>query len=228
MGAELARQSALRGAWANAAMDGAEMPFESCSPARSMHRRWASRIARVVAMTVQLPDLVDIYARSPLQAWARMNTLLVAGSAPEPEVGRPRADSEAEDPLRLGGVPLAMDARQRLTGLADVIVAPSSAPAIVAAGVVHGELAVLRPFRHASGPVARATVRLALAARGLDPDLLTIPEAGLLALGRSKYVRALREYASGSPEGMAAWLTWFAAAVGAGAAQAQQLAADLP
>jgi hypothetical protein len=157
-----------------------------------------------------------------------MNAVLVAGTAPEHEVGRPRADSEAEDPLRLGGVPLAMHASQRLSGLADVIVAPSAAPTIVAAGVVHGELAVLRPFRHASGPVARATVRLALAARGLDPDLLTVPEAGLLARGRSKYVRALREYASGSPEGLADWLTWFAGAVSAGAVQAQQLAADLP
>jgi hypothetical protein len=227
VGAELARQSALRGAWANAAMDGAEIPFESVAAGEIEVSPMGSRISRVLAMTAQAPGLVDIYARSPMQAWARMNTVLVAGTAPEHEVGRPRADSEAEDPLRLGGVPLAMPASQRLTGLADVIVTDTSAPAIVVAGVVHGELAVLRPFRHASGPVARATVRLSLAARGLDPDLLTVPEAGLLARGRAKYVRGLREYAAGSPDGMAAWLIWFAGAIGAGALQAQQLAAGL-
>jgi hypothetical protein len=227
VGAELARRSALRGAWANAAMDGAEVPYESIAAGQVEVSPMGDRISRVLALTTQAPSLVDIYARSPLQAWARMNTVLVAGTAPEQEVGRPRADSEAEDPLRLGGVPLAMHASQRLTALADVIVTDTAAPAIVVAGVVHGELAVLRPFRHASGPVARATVRLSLAARGVDPDLLTVPEAGLLAKGRAKYVRALRDYAAGSPEGMAAWLIWFAGAVHAGAAQSQRLAAEL-
>ena len=224
---DLARQSVLRGAWANAAMDGAEIPLESLAADQIEASPMGERVTRVLAMTSALPDFVEIYGRSPLQAWARMNAMLVGGLVPQEEVGRPRPSSDAEDPLRLGGVPLAMDASQRLTGLADIIVAPTTAPAIVAAGVVHGELAVLRPFRYASGPVARASIRLALASRGLDPDLLTIPEAGLLTIGRPKYVRALRDYATGTPEGMAAWLIWFAAAVQSGAQQAGRIAETL-
>lgn len=227
VGADLARHSVLRGAWANAAMDGAEIPFDSVAAGQIEASPMGERTTRVLALTSALPGLVEVYARSPLQAWARMNTMLVGGLVPQDEVGRPRASSDAEDPLRLGGVPLAMAASQRLTGLAELIVAPTTAPAIVAAGVVHGELAVLRPFRHASGPVARATIRLSLAARSLDPDLLTIPEAGLLTLGRPKYVRALRDYATGTPDGLAAWLTWFAAAVATGAQQASRIAATL-
>ena len=62
---------------------------------------------------------------------------------------------------------------------------------------------------------------------GLDPDMLTIPEAGLLTLGRSKYVRALRDYNAGTPQGMASWLIWFAAAVRLGAEQAHRIASEL-
>ena len=224
---ELARQSELRGGWASAAMDGAEIPFDAVATGTIETSPMGERTARTVALTRELPRLVDIYGRSPSQAWARMNTTLVAGLAPAQEVGRPRADSDVEDPLRLGAVPLAMHAGDRLAALAQVIVTPTEAPAIVVAGVVHGELAVLRPFRHASGPVARATIRLSLASRGLDPDLLSIPESGLLTLGRAKYVRALRDYAAGTPQGMAAWLCWFAAAIGTGAEQSHRIVPEL-
>lgn len=224
---ELARYSALRGGWSSAAMDGAEIPWESVLAGQIEESPMGTRVGRCVSLTLELPSLVDVYARSPLQAWARMNTLLVGGLAPAAEVGRPRADSDLEDPLRLGSVPLAMDVTDRLTALASLVVGQTEAPAIVQAGVVHGELAVLRPFRHASGPVARATIRLSLSARGLDPDMLTIPESGLLALGRAKYVRALRAYAAGTPDGMAEWLTWFATALTAGAQQSHEAAATL-
>ncbi len=224
---ELARQSILRGAWASAAMDGADVPYEALVSGAIEASPMGDRTARTLALTAEVPQLVEVYRRSPLQAWARMNTVMAAGAAPEHEVGRPRPDSDVEDPLRLGAIPLAMDASQRLTALAQLVTTQTTAPALVAAGVVHGELAVLRPFRHASGPVARATIRLSLAARGLDPDLLTVPEAGLLAAGRPKYVRALRDYASGSAEGMAAWLVWFATAIEAGAEQSRRLAAEL-
>lgn len=224
---ELARQSVLRGAWANAAMDGAEVPYDAVLSGTVESSPMGQRAERTIALTAELRHLVDIYARSPLQAWARMNAVLVGGLVPESEVGRPRADSDAEDPLRLGGLPSAMACSDRLTGLAAVIVSQTGAPAVVEAGVVHGELAVLRPFRHASGPLARAGVRLSLASRGLDPDLLTVPEAGLLTMGRSRYVHALRAYASGTPEGLAQWLTWFCAAVKVGAEQSAAMGAAL-
>lgn len=225
--AELARESVLRGAWASAAMDGAEVPFDAVRSGTIESSPMGERTARTVSLTAELGRLVDVYARSPLQAWARMNTVLVGGLAPEQEVGRPRADSDAEDPLRLGGLPLAMDCGERLTALAALVVSQTAAPAIVSAGIVHAELAVLRPFRHASGPVARATIRVALASRGLDPDLLTVPESGLLTLGRAKYVHALRSYAAGTPAGVVEWLTWFSAAVKVGAEQAAAMAAAI-
>jgi hypothetical protein len=224
----LARESLLRGAWANAAMDGAEVPFDSVAGGRIEDSPMGERVSRVVAMTAELPSQVDVFARSPLQVWARLNTILVGGLAPAEQTGRPRSDSDLEDPLRIGTPPLAMDAADRLAALATVLTEPTAAPAVVVAGVVHAELAVLRPFKHASGPVARGTIRLVLAARGLDPDQLSVPESGLLAAGRPKYVAALRSYASGTPDGMAAWLAWFCTALAAGARQAASIAADLP
>jgi hypothetical protein len=224
----LARQSVLRGAWASAAMDGAEVPFDAVAAGEIEASPMGERVGRVVAMTAELPSMVEVFTRSPLQVWARLNTILAGGLAPQAEVGRPRADSDLEDPLRIGPAPLAMDAADRLTALATVLAEPTAAPGVVVAGVVHGELAVLRPFRHASGPVARGTIRLVLAGRGLDPDQLTVPESGLLTAGRSKYVAALRAYASGTGDGMAQWLTWFSGALELGARQAQRIAEGLP
>lgn len=224
---ELARRSALRGGWANAAMDGAEVPFDSVLAGEVEDSPMGVRAARTVALTLELPKLEDTFALVPLQVWARMNTVLVAGLVPEQEVGRPRPDSDAEDPLRLGGLPMAMESSARLTALATLIVEPTAAPAVVAAGVVHGELATLRPFRHASGPLARATIRLSLASRGVDPGMMSVPESGLLASGRAQYVRALRAYASGTPEGLASWLEWFAEAIAVGARQSQAIASEL-
>jgi hypothetical protein len=60
-------------------------------------------------------------------------------------------------------------------------------------------------------------VRLVMADRGVDPSLFSIPEHGILELGRTSYVRALRAYATGTPEGMGEYLVWHATAVAAGA-----------
>ena len=46
---------------------------------------------------------------------------------------------------------------------------PTSAPALVPAAVVHGELLAAAPFGTADGVVARAAARLVLLGRGLDP-----------------------------------------------------------
>jgi hypothetical protein len=85
------------------------------------------------------------------------------------------------------------------------------------AAIVHGELLLLRPFTWGSGLVARATIRLVLAQRGVDPDLLAVPEAGLMVSGRGAYVRAVRAYATGTPQGVAEWIIWHSNAVTSGA-----------
>jgi Fic family protein len=105
----------------------------------------------------------------------------------------------------------------RLGLLADVLTAPTAAPALVVAAVAHAEVAVLRPFTWGSGLVARATARLVMAERGVDPSLFSIPERGVLEQGRAGYVRALRAYASGTPDGVAEFLVWHATACALGA-----------
>jgi hypothetical protein len=113
----------------------------------------------------------------------------------------------------------------RLDGLARVLTAGTSAPAVVVAAVVHGELMALRAFGTADGLVARAAARLVLVDRGLDPKAVSAPEVGHLELGRAEghgpghaeYADALRAYVSGRPEGVATWLVHCARAVALGA-----------
>jgi len=102
-----------------------------------------------------------------------------------------------------------------------------NAPALVEAAVVHGEIIALRPFEVGSAAIAQMATRLVMAARGLDPDLLIVPEVGILRAGRPAYVRAVRGYLSGVPEGVAAWLQFIAMAVVDGANAASELLAEI-
>jgi len=56
-----------------------------------------------------------------------------------------------------------------------------------------------------------------MASKGIDPSMFTIPEHGMFELGRPAYVTAIREYSAGTPEGINAYLTWFATALAMGA-----------
>ncbi len=107
----------------------------------------------------------------------------------------------------------------RLDGLARVLTAGTSAPAVVVAAVVHGELMALRAFGTADGLVARAAARLVLVDRGLDPKAVSAPEVGHLELGdgHGEYADALRAYVCDGPPGVATWLVHCARAVALGA-----------
>ena len=123
----------------------------------------------------------------------------------------------ADDPLHLGPLPPAEAAAERLAALARVLTMPTEAPALVVAAIAHAEIAAVRPFAWGSGLLARASVRLVLAGRGVDPSLFSIPEHGMLELGRPAYVAALRDYASGTPAGVTSFIVWQATAVALGA-----------
>lgn len=122
-----------------------------------------------------------------------------------------------------GGIPTAPPAEEvsaRLDGLARLLVArverkspTTAAPALVAAAVVHGELLTLRPFASHNGVVARAAQRIVLISEGLDPKGICPAEVGLVELGTDAYRRALAGYASGTAEGMAAWIAHCARAL---------------
>lgn len=208
--AEVASASVQRGGRDSAAIDGADLAVVDDSPMGRV-------LDAALRVTAAVPTQVDVFSTAPLQAWAHLQALAATGFVPADALGRPRPDAHADDPLNLGPVPGPDEAADRLALLAQVLAAPTQAPALVVAAVAHAEVAVVRPFAWGSGLVARATTRLVLASRGVDPSLFSIPENGMVELGRPAHVRALRAYASGTPDGVAEFCVWHATAVGAGA-----------
>ena len=187
-------ESLLRGAWASAALDG------SASTAEEVRSGSPDEVAAAaVRVSVGLLSLVPVLSRSPLQALARLHALAAPpGSGPD-ERGRPRDQASA----------------QRLASLARRLVAPTRAPGLAVAALVHAELATGAPFPSANGLVARAAERLVLVDRAVDPTSVTVPEAGHLRL-RREYESNLRGYATGTGPGTQAWLLYAAEAYTAG------------
>jgi hypothetical protein len=225
---EIVAASRLRGAWASAAMDGAEVRPDALVSGDALDDSPIGRVgAASIALQAELPRQVDVLGRAPLQAFSRLHAVVSSGFVPDKDRGRLRTDAAADDPLRLGTVLDAPAAARRMTALASLLTAPTAAPALVVAAVAHAEIAVTRPFGWGSGLVARSVTRLVLAARGVDPDGLTVPEAGLFAAGRPAYSEALRAYSSGDPDGLARWLVLHAETVRVGAEESRRILADL-
>jgi len=204
------------GARDSAALDGADVATVEDSPMGRV-------LGSAQALTAEVPAQVDTWTRAPLQALARLHAVVAYGHVREEQLGRPRrSDEEPDDPLRLPiQAPSADEAAVRLTLLARLVSESSEAPALAVAGIVHAELLTARPFTWGSGLLGRAGVRLVLAARGVDPSLFSIPEAGIYQRGRPAYVRALRQYATGEPEPMAGYFAWFADVITLGAQAAR-------
>ena len=213
----LSAESAVVGAWCNASFEGAEILLDSLRTGAVEDSPMGRIAMRTLAMYSELPAAAELVGNAPLQALARMHSVATVGQIPESELGRPRVSDEVEDTLRLGPVVPADQLSPRLQGLSHLLVESKQAPAIILAGVVHGELAVLRPFSAGSGTVARASTRLVLRSRGVDPDSWSFPEAGLRTLGRNKYRKALASYESGDPEGVAEWLVTHSRTIAVGA-----------
>jgi hypothetical protein len=192
---ETTAESLLRGAHASAVLEGSAASLDE------VRSSGGDAIARdAVRLSTELLGLVPVLQRAPLQALARIHALAAAGSVAADELGRPRSAEAAE----------------RLRGLADLLTAQTSAPALVVAAIAHADLATAAPFASHNGIVARAAERLVLVARGVDEKSLVVPEAGHLAL-RAEYESNLRGYASGSRAGVHAWLLYGAEAFAAGA-----------
>lgn len=153
-----------------------------------------------------------------MQVLARMHSLVAADLITDADqLGRPRSDEDADDPLRLKMLPDVSSMKVRLASLMGVITNETAAPAIVQAAIVHGELLALRPFGWGNGPIARAAMRLVMAQRGLDPDLLAMTDASILAAGRPAYVDAARNYIKATPESVATWIRFCADSIAVGA-----------
>lgn len=194
--ADVSAESSLRGAWASAWLSGREVELDDVRSGKLMSDPVVQGALRAQAA---VPQLTDTWSRAPRQALARLHAVAAADLVTDTDqLGRPTAP-----------------AAPRLDTLSEVL-ALTTAPAVVVAAIVHGELLGLDAFPPVSGIVARAAVRLTLVERGLDPKSLVVVEAGHREL-HSSYEAALAEYRSGTPEGIARWIVHCADALVAGA-----------
>ncbi|MFA1541620.1 Fic family protein [Actinomadura monticuli] len=218
--AEVSTESALRGARASAVLDGAAVTLDELRTSDSPSDPVVQGSLRVSA---ELGTLTETWRNAPRQALARLHVLAAADAVDSADLGRPRsADGAAQDVLGLGDPPSPSEVAARLDALSGLLTSPTKAPALVVAAIVHGELLTLRPFGWGDGLVARAAQRLTLVSRGLDPKSLVAPEVGHLEL-EDEYGPALRDYASGSSEGVARWIAHCSSAVAAAARDSQAI-----
>ena len=214
---EITSEAALRGARGSAALSGADWALEEVRRRSDFSGDDGARtMGAALRLTAEAGQLLSIWRQSPLRVLARLH--LVAAADKAERVGRPRQEGEPVDEPLIGlGLPSAAEAHGRLDGLSELIIAGGSAPALVTAAVVHGELLALRPFTSHNGLVARTAERIVLVGSGLDPKSVCPAEVGHAELGQEAYVRALEGYVSGTPEGVAAWISHCGRAVELGA-----------
>ncbi|MGI5393686.1 oxidoreductase [Streptomyces sp. CA-251251] len=210
-------EAALRGARGSAALSGADWALEEVRRRSDFSGDEEARaVGAALRLTAEAGQLLSIWRQSPLRVLARLH--LVASADHGDQVGRPRQAGEpVDEPLVELPLPDAEEAHGRLEGLAGLVRAGGSAPALVTAAVVHGELMALRPFTTNNGLVARAAERIVLINSGLDPKSVCPAEVGHAELGRAAYLAALDGYVSGTPDGMAAWIAHCGRAVELGA-----------
>lgn len=183
--AAVSAESALRGARASAALEGVDRPLADVRAGEIDD----PVLQGALRVSVGLGSMVETWDRAPGQVLARLHVLAAADLAGPAHLGRPAGHAGA-----------------RLGGLFSLITGTTTVPAVVLAGIVHGELAALAPFGTQDGVVARAAGRLTGIARGLDPKAVSVPEVGLVEFGVPAYAAALAGYRSGDPAGVAGWL----------------------
>jgi hypothetical protein len=200
-----AAEAALRAARASSVLDGGSLQLSDGGEPDPV-LAGALRVSE--ALEGGETSLVGVWQRAPLQALARLHALAAADLADDDRLGRPRADA---------------DVGRRLELLADLMTGGTGVPAPVLAAVAHGELLTLAPFGSADGVVARAVSRLITIASGLDPHGLGVPEVYWMRQS-GDYRAAARGFASGTPDGLTAWLVLSCRALHAGAREALQIA----
>jgi hypothetical protein len=192
---EMTAESLLRGAHASAVLEG------STATLAQLREGAGDAVATdAVRMSASLLALAPLLKTAPLQAIARIHSVVGAASLDPEELGRPRDAASAD----------------RLRGVSELLLAQTSAPALLVAAVVHADLATAAPFASHNGIVARAVERLVLVSRGVDAKSLVVPEAGHLAL-RAQYESNLGAYRDGGPRGVHAWVLYASEAYAAGA-----------
>ncbi|WP_116376947.1 oxidoreductase [Mycobacterium sp. MFM001] len=203
-----AAEAALRAARASSVLDGGPLQLDESATSDPVFAG-ALRVAQ--ALEGGETNLVGVWQRAPLQALAKLHMLAAADQVDEDRLGRPRTDA---------------DVGPRLELLADLVSGGTRAPAPVVAAVAHGELLTLAPFGSADGVVARAVSRLVTIASGLDPHGLGVPEVTWMRRA-ADYRDAARGFASGTADGIAAWLKLCCKAMADGGREALTIAESL-
>ncbi|MBC7292322.1 MAG: Fic family protein [Actinotalea sp.] len=234
-------EAGVRAARAGAALDGARVPLEQVRDvARGAADPPEGAVGQVLLGALRAQAEVERLMPAPgatgrpaavpfRQLLARLHLAVAAGASgggPSvgPELGRPRVGAP-RDLHGLGPAPAPEEVDARLDVLAEVVDAPSSSavPGLLVAAVAHGELLALRPFEHGNGVVARAVFRHLLVREGVDVVGVVVPEVDWLAQPLP-YVATAARFATGSADGVAAWVRCCAAAVVRGAQEGTSVA----
>lgn len=230
--AEAAAESRVRGAVASAELEGAALPLDVVRDIVRGAVTWSpspdpvEQVVRgVVGATAESERVREIVLSAPLQALARLHTVAAAGLVPDEALGRPRTGGEGCSELAdLGPAPGPTVAAERLRGVVGILLAVPRVPVVVAAAVIHAELATVRPFVRGNAVVARALDRALVQASGLDPTGVAVVEAGHGAQGSAPYVGALAAYGRGDPAGVGLWVSHCCTAIQAAAAEGEKVA----
>jgi len=191
-GGRVAAEVGLRTAVASAALDGHGYEVEAVRAGTVTD----PVLQGALRVSGALDGLGGTWSRAPRQVLARLHVLAARDAVPADVLGRPTTDPAVAT---------------RLDALATVITT-TTAPAMVVAAVVHGELLALSPFAGPSGVVARGAARLALIRGGLDPRGLLAVDVGHLER-EPEYRGASGAFATGTRDGVRSWLKHYAAAV---------------
>ncbi|MFF5701971.1 oxidoreductase [Streptomyces sp. NPDC012794] len=208
---EITSEAALRGARGSAALSGADWALEEVRRRTDFGAEDEARtVGAALRLTAEAGQLLSIWRQSPLRVLARLHLVACGATGSDGQddvVGRPRLAGEpVDEPLVVLPLPDAEEVAGRLDGLSRLVIAGGSAPALVTAAVVHGELLALRPFASYNGLVARAAERIVLINSGLDPKAICPAEVGHAEQGAEAYLKAFEGYVSGTREGMSAWI----------------------
>jgi hypothetical protein len=202
---------ALRAARADAALAGLDVDLAQLRGGTVLDDSAPALLRGALRVAAELGPAAATWRVAPRQVLARLHVLAAADDSPPGGLGRPGSIAAA----------------QRLDLLAAALDRQTAAPAVVVAGVVHGEVATCGAFGESAGVVASAAARLVLITRGLDPAGVVAPSIGHLGLGATTYRELLAGYATGSSEAVAAWLRHCAAATGLAAADAVDVCAAI-
>jgi hypothetical protein len=229
---EAAAESRVRGAAASGELEGASVPVHVVREIVMGASTWSpspdpvERTMRgVVAATAETEHVRAVVLTAPLQALARLHTAAARGLLEVDALGRPRMPGEdCAELTDLGPAPDGAQVAVRLRAVADVLLSTPRLPVVVAAAIVHAELATVRPFVRGNAVVARALDRAVVQAGGLDPTGVAVTEAGHGAAGGAAYLGALAAYGRGDVAGVGLWITHCCSAVRAAAAEGERVA----